>query len=405
MRTKEKLSARERYLAVFRHEEADRVPVDLCTNEGFRYPGEPWRRGPLDRVEAILSAGGDPCLDVWLPPESFHPDVTVRRGTCGKSDDGYPLIFTEYDTPAGALRQVVRESDDWRDERNHQLMQLRNLGDSVREDWDVHLFDDWNGPRYVESPVTSLDDVEKLKYLLRVPEGDALARWREEAQTVKTWAQERGLLLRARRTFCAEAGMWLMRFEDFLVATVSDPTFVEALAEVVGEWQIKRAEPALEIGVDVLMHRGYYETPDYFSPEAYERFCRPFIEKLGKMAREAGALFALQRSEGNTRQVDVVKEMPIDILHDVEPGIGGEDLGKLKKELAGKTTLWGGVDSTLVINRGSPEDIDRAVREAIALCAAGGGFVIMPVAWIEPEGSFEKIRTAVDAVKRYGAYS
>ena len=63
------------------------------------------------------------------------------------------------------------------------------------------------------------------------------------------------------------------------------------------------------------------------------------------------------------------------------------------------------MDSTLVVNRGSDEDIDRAVREAIALCATGGGFVIMPVTWIEPEGPFEKIRTAVDAVKRYGAYS
>ena len=63
------------------------------------------------------------------------------------------------------------------------------------------------------------------------------------------------------------------------------------------------------------------------------------------------------------------------------------------------------MDSTLVVNCGSPEDIERAVREAITLCAAGGGFVIMPVPWIEPEGSFEKIRTVAEAVKRHGAYA
>jgi len=52
-----------------------------------------------------------------------------------------------------------------------------------------------------------------------------------------------------------------------------------------------------------------------------------------------------------------------------------------------------------------PLDRVEAVCEAIELCAAGGGFVIMPVPWIETGGSFEKIRTAVDAVKRHGAYS
>ena len=305
------MSSRQRYLTTFGHEEGDRVPIDLGTTEGFRFPGEPWRRGPLGRAEAILAAGGDPCLDIWLPAPAFDSEVTVSHGRCGSSD---------------------------------------------------------------------------------------------EAMTIKKWAAERDLLLRARRTFRGESGMWFMRFEDYLMATVADATLVDALLEVVGDWQLGRAELALEIGVDVLMHRGYYETPEYFSPERYDRFCRPFIEKLGKMTREAGALFALQRSEGNTTQVDLLAEMPVDILIDVEPGVGGEDLGRLKEELAGKTTLWGGVDSTLVINRGTAEDIDNAVRKAIEQCAAGGGFVIKPVAWIESDTPYEKVQLAAEACKRHGAY-
>ena len=353
----------------------------------------------------VRSLGGDPYLDIYLPEPQFHPDVTVRNGTCGRSDDGYPLLFTEYHTPAGVLRQVVRETPDWRDERTHQLMGRRNLGDSVREDWDVHLFDDWNAPRYVEAPVKEMADIEKLKYLLRPVEGDALARWREEARVIKEWARAEDVLVRARRTFGAEAGMWLMQFEAFLCATLQEPELVEALCRVVVDWQTRLAELALETGVDVLMHRGYYETPEYFTPETYRRFCRPVIETFGKMAREAGAVFALQRSEGNTRQADLLAEMPIDILFDVEPGTGGEDMSLLKRTLSGRTTLWGGVDSTAVITRGKVEEIDKAIETAIATCAPGGGFVIMPVVWVEADTPFTQVKTAIEAVMRHGRYA
>lgn len=399
------VSARDRYLTAFRHEEPDRVPLDLATSEGFRFPGEAWRRGPLERLEAQRRAGADPCLDIWLPEPAFHPDVRVRRGTAGHDEQGCPLLYAEYDTPAGTLRQLVRESADWCNAKEHQLMQLRTLGDSVRDNWEVQLFDDWNAPRYVEAPIRTAADLEALQYLLRVPTGDALAQWRKEAETVKQWAAEQQVLLRARRTFGAEAGMWLMKWEGFLCATVQEPELVQELCRIVGEWQLARAELALDMGVDVLMHRGYYETPEYFSPENYERFCRPLLVRLGTTARQAGARFALQRSQGNTRQVELLKQLPIDILYDVEPGIGGEDLGLLKRELRGLTTLWGGIDSTLVINRGTAADVERAVRDAIGFCAEGGGFVVMPIAWIEPGTKPERVAAAAAAVNRYGRYA
>lgn len=399
------LSSRERYLAALRHEESDRVPLELRAGEGYRFPGERGRRTPFDKAEAARALGGDPVLDLYLPDSCFHPDVKVRKGTCGTSEDGCPLLFAEYDTPAGTLRQVVRQTDDWCNERQHLLMQNPVLGDAVREDWDVHLLDDFNGPRYIEPAIKTIEDIAKLRYLLRPPDGDALAQWRTEAKTLKRWADEHQVLLRARRTFCAEAGMWLWRFEDFLCATAEDPELVDGFCSVVGDWQIQLAELALDVGVDVLMHRAYYETSEYFSPKLFDRYTRPFIERLGKLTREAGSRFALQRSEGNTRQIAQLKKLPIDILFDVEPGLGGEDMAMLKRELGGQLTLWGGVNSTVVVNQGTTEDIDRAVREAIETCAPGGGFVIMPIVWVDNDTPWEKIQAAIAAVKRHGQYN
>ncbi len=390
-------------MSVFNHEEPDRVPIDLM-NAVYRYPGEPFRIEPLGRLKMIDELGGDPILDIWMPPEVYHPDVKVTKGTCGKSDEGYPLLFTEYQTPAGTLRQVVKETPEWRSEVFHMIEEWRNLGDSIREDWDVHLFDDWNTARYADSPIRSMEDVEKLKYLLNLPTGDSLARWREEANTIKKWAEKYQVIVRGRRAFGGAAGMWLWRWEDFVLAMVEDPDLVEAFLRVVRDWNTKRAELVLDVGVDVLMYFGYYETPDVYSPQRFERFCRPYLEKLGKMSHEASALFCLQRSMGNARQVDVLKRMPIDIFYDAEPGISGDDLGVLKAELGQKCTLWGGIDSTTVVNKGSMEDIDNAVREAMELLKPGGGFVIRPLAWMEHDLPDEKIVGTVQACRKHGPY-
>ena len=403
MVSSQEMTSYERYMAAFKHQQPDRVPIDL---EGapYKYPGLPRRPKQLEGMEIIRKLGGDPILDIWAPPESCHPYVKVTKGTCGRSEDGYPLLFAEYNTPAGTLRQVVRETPDWRSPKGHKLSELRNLDDGFREDWDVHLLDDWNAPRYVEPAIKSMEDIEKLKYVLNLPSRDSLAEWREEASTIKKWGAKHQVLVRGRRAFAGAAGMWLWHWPDYLVALAENPDMIEAFLGVVEDWNTRRAELLLDVGIDVLMFFGYYDTPDVYSPKNFDRFCRPFLEKLCKMSHEADCLLCLQRSMGNTRQVDVLKEMAIDILYDVEPGISGDDLGILKVELGEKYTLWGGIDSTTVMNRGSIGDIENAVAEAMALLSPGNGFVIRPIPWMEDDlpGAKEEIETVVEACKKYG---
>ena len=398
------MNSYERYMAAFRHQQPDCVPLDIDDNAVYRHPSVPPRPKQLERVELVRELGGDPILDLWGPKESYHPDVRVTRGTCGKSDDGCPLRFAEYDTPKGILRQVVKETPDWYDPKEHKLGEWRNLDDSFREDWDVHLFDDWNTTRYVEPLINSMEDIEKLKYLLNIPSGDPLAKWREEAATIKQWAQEQQVLLRGRRLFGGGAAMWLWRWPDYLMALADNPEMVEAFLDVVQDWNTKRAELLLDAGVDVLMYYGYYETTDIYSPGNFDRFCRPFLEKLAGMSHQANCLFLLQRSMGNCRQLDVLKGMPIDILYDVEPGTGGEDMSLLKRELGSDYTLWGGIDSTTVINQGTIEDIDNAIRQAMELLSTGGGYVIRPIAWMEntlPDAA-SKVEAVIAACRQYG---
>lgn len=359
-----------------------------------------------EQIEVVRRLGGDPIVDIWLPPETPHPDVRVRKGTCGRDERGHPLLFAEWETSAGTLRSVVRETEDWRDRERHAHLENRILGDGrrVEGDWGVYLFDDWNCSRFEEPPVKSVQDVEALRYLLRLPGDKELAEWRAAVAEAKRIAAECDYPVRARRTFGAEAGLWFMKTEDFLCTTITDPDLVQAMTDVVSDWQLKRTEVALDSGVDILMHRGWYETPDYFGGERYNRFCKPLIEKLAKLCHDAGAELTYQRTQGNTQSIDVFVDLPIDHLWGMEPGPGREDMAFLKRQIGNRVTLWGGVETTYTINQGTPKDCRAAVEEAIETLAPGGGFVVMPTAYATQEAPEENLRAAIEAAREFGTY-
>jgi len=396
---------RERYLTALRHEEPDRVPIDLQPGGTLRLPGVS-RRLPLEKqFEAVREFGGDPLVDIWMPPETPAPEVKVSRGSCGHDDDGCPLIFSQWETPVGTLRSVVRRTEDWYDEKEHGLLENVELGHGYRTDWDVHLFDNYNCSRFVEAPIKTLQDVEALRYLLRLPTDRDWETWRERALFCKRLAGERGLLLRARRTFAAGGGIWLMRPEDFLIATIEAPDLVQAMIDALADWQMKRLEAVLDIGVDIVMHAGYYETVDYFGGARFTTFCRPFIEKVAAICHAAGTQLTMQRSEKNTEQIELLKTLPIDHIHGLEPGPGQEDMALLKREIGDRITLWGGMDTTYTVTRGTVEQIEAAVKEAIDICAPGGGFVIMPTAWVMDDTPEENVKAAINAAIKFGSYT
>ncbi len=141
-----------------------------------------------EELKVISELGGDPLVGIWLPQPTLHPDVKETKGFCGTDHEGHPLRFAEWKTPAGTLRMVVKETDDWQNRDRHTHLENRMLEDGLRDedDWDLYLFDDWNCSRFVEAPVKTIQDVEALKYLLCFPGDDDLAKWREGERVTET---------------------------------------------------------------------------------------------------------------------------------------------------------------------------------------------------------------------------
>lgn len=109
-------------------------------------------------------------------------------------------------------------------------------------------------------------------------------------------------------------------------------------------------------------------------------------------------------SDGNLWQIlDDLLNAGIDGLNPIEP-LAGMDLGKLKRRYGKRLVLVGGIDCSVLLPLGTPEQIHNAVKEAIRVAAPGGGFFIGSSSEITPSTPLENVLAFFEACRTHGRY-
>ncbi len=360
----------------------------------WRNPDVPFRyRSQVERAEGVLELGLDDTL-LLEPPlnKTEHYDanrmpgveVRVRRGT--REGERYALLIKEYETPAGVLRQVVRRTDDW------------PYGEDVR------LFSDHNISRALEFPVKGHEDLPRLRHVLGEPPPGALCEFRERAAALRREARRLGVLLEGGWTALGDAALWLVGTEALLTWQLEQPELLGALLDLLCDWELRRMDLLLEAGVEAIVHSGWYETTDFWTPRAYRQLLKPRLARLVRRAHEAGVPFnAIITTSWQALQDDLV-ELGIDSLVGVDPVQGKADLADVKRQLGPHMCLWGGVNSAVTLGQGTGEEIRMAAQEAIHTLAQGGGFVLYPVDQLGEDLPWPRVQALIDAWRQDGSY-
>ena len=378
------MTSRERILATIRGEPTDYTP--LC----FLLFSELQGRCDNERefIERQLALGIDAVVALPDPVWTWHPDVreevTRERGT------PHDVLHKVYHTPAGDLTTTVEVSDDW------------PHGDKVP------LMSDFVIPRSRKRLVTGPADLEALSYLLQGPTDEAIAAWRGRAAASQQLADEHGLATRGAFNRLSDMICWLCGCEQFALMGRTDPEFFRSLIDLVARWQERLIEVFLEARPDILVDAQWYGTT-FLSPAMYEAFLSPALRRRVDAAHQAGSLFCAVATTNVLPFAGALKGLGIDGLFGVDPVQGGWDLARAKAELGDTVALWGGVNGYLSIVDGTAEMVEREVREAMALLAPGGRFILAPVdnvriddpadaeAW---DRTWANVEAMVDAWKR-----
>ena len=373
------MTPRERMLTALRHREPDRVPIDLGGNStGIEVEA-------YNRLKALIGFQSE--------TKTFVRD------------------HVEIDEPLLERFGV--------DTRYLRLGPPR--GYRLKIDADHSYLDIW-GTRWKKPPSSFYWDM--VAYPIAEPTLEALRRysWPDPRDPGRT----AGLKDRARKLYettdyalvmdaagfgIFETGWMLRGFENFLTDMAAEPKFAKALMEGVADYYIALYDRVLaEAGeyLQVVMIGDDLGTQNgpMISPETYRRLVKPAQKRVWQFIKSRTKACLFLHSCGSVRKLipDFI-ELGLDILNPVQVAAKDMDPKELKREFGKDLTFWGGgCDTQKVLTFGTPDDVEKEVRQRIADFAPGGGFVFNQIHNIQPQVPPENILRMFETVLKSGVY-
>jgi len=410
------MTSRERMLAAIGRDKPDHVPL-YCWVFGFAAPErlrwwnkghevkhwftcrlehihtlpEPWTvDDDFQRVDRWLALGLDDVLDVSVPwgcdGRVSCRDSQIRPGTDGHP---YPLLVREYDTPDGSLRHIVRQTGE------HQ-----GLGWVVQPDH-VPLFDDFNIPRAIRHLVTCATDVDKVRWLYQAPDAEQAEWLAKRMARVERFAKDRGVLTQAWSAFGMDAVVWMAGAEGAVMLCMEEPDAFEHLLDIIHSTDRARTALALHHGVDIVVQRGWYSSTDFWSPAIFRKYLKPRIAELAAMAHCAGRLFGYVMTTGVTTLGPDLAEAGVDLLYFADPVQDHVDLAAARRTFGETMALAGGVNSSVTLTVGSPEEVHASVRAALDAFGNAGGFILSPVDALFPDTPWRNVEIMIQTWREH----
>jgi uroporphyrinogen decarboxylase len=191
-----------------------------------------------------------------------------------------------------------------------------------------------------------------------------------------------------------------MGLDTFSVALYENVAFIEAVLDRYVDWVVVVAERACQMGFDCFVTTDdmAFNTAPFFSPKVFRELVMPRYRRL----REKVTLPWIIHSDGNLRPfLEDLLSLGIAGMHPNEKG--AMDIQDMKRDYGQRVCLLGNVDLN-ILGLGTPNDVDREVRDLIRDVGPGGGYIVTSgnslASYVKPENAI----ALSQAVQKYGRY-
>jgi uroporphyrinogen decarboxylase len=137
--------------------------------------------------------------------------------------------------------------------------------------------------------------------------------------------------------------------------------------------------------------------------DTFRKLLKPRYKILCDYVKKNSSMKIFLHSCGSVKQyIPDLIDVGFDIINPVQTNCYDMDPLELKREFGKNITFWGGgVDTSSVINRGTPEEVRRDVLDRCEIFSKDGGFVFAPIHNILAEVPPQNIVAAYNAVREF----
>ncbi|MCF7855353.1 MAG: hypothetical protein K9N51_11195 [Candidatus Pacebacteria bacterium] len=360
----------ERLLAAIRRQPVDYVPCCGFFNaltpqqrRGYTW-NFPWPRDARYEEQLryqVEQLGLDQIVPVAV--DAIQPEPGIESRTWLDGD----MLHKSYATPAGELHAAIRYNDLWPHGK------------------DIPFYTDFNIGHFVEPWLQTHEDLECFKQLRAFAGDDYISKNTAALEQGKALARRYGLAIAASVGMGLTGAQQLFGAAELCLLTIDHPELVEAYLDHEHQLNLRLIELYADLGVDVIMRNGFYETADFYSPDTLERLLALRLFAEASAIRRHGMVSAYTVHTGVMPILDYLARLPLDSYRGIDIAFNDVDMYKISEKLGADHAIWTGPSSTYHIWKG-PAETRQAVRDVfecfdkrcLILCQCVSSHSIMP---------------------------
>jgi hypothetical protein len=358
----------QRVQTALRRQQPDRVPVFTFLNPYVAT----WQGDDPSYAEVLAACReyGDTVDDFYFPSGPIYSAAVPARQSRPLPDGQLEHTLL---TPAGPLTSVTRA--------------------------------DWRGGGTVKRWITQPEDVERLLSIPYEPIRPDLS----EVQATRLRLAEQAIGQVTFNDPICIAG--LVDEMTMAIWTREQRPLLRRVLDVACERLLEELRYCLEAGLGPLY---YFNGPEYalpplMSPADFEEFVVAYDTQLVRLIHQYPGNQVIIHSHGRVnRFLERFAAMGTDGLNVLEPPpLGDTELAAAKARIGDRVCLIGNIQYD-DLARGTPDQVDELVRQALAAGGPGGGFILCPCAApyerpLPPQAAANLIRY-LEAARRWGSY-
>jgi len=232
-----------------------------------------------------------------------------------------------------------------------------------------------------------------------LPDPDHPARYEQVAKWIEQYREDYAVFGRIR--LGTASTIESIGLDVFSYMIFDDPDLLKEIHRRYSEWTARVLSHVNKLDFDF-----YWVSDDvadtkspWVNKEMYEEFLQPFQKMVaGQIAKPW-----VYHSDGNLFPIlDSIVELGMNAIHPVQPS--AMDINRLKAEYGSKVCIIGNIDLDYTLTRGTPDEVDREVKDRIEKVGRGGGYIISSSNSLTDYCKTENVLAMAAAVRKYAAY-